>query len=74
MLAGAAAEKDYSSQRAVRQLQAEVGLRGMLGFVVSAAFTIYAVSKIESFLFSRMYLAVLADVAAEGCRARYLCP
>lgn len=37
-LAGTATDKDYNSQRAVRQVQAEVGLLGMLGFVVSAFF------------------------------------
>lgn len=37
-LAGTATKKDYSSQRAVRQLQVEVSLLGMLGFVVSDAF------------------------------------
>lgn len=37
-VAGTATEKDYSSQRAVRQLQVEVSLLGMLGFVVSDAF------------------------------------
>lgn len=35
--AGTAANQDYSSQRAARQLQAEVALPGMLGCVVSAA-------------------------------------
>ena len=37
-LAGTATNKDYSSQRAVRQLQVDVGFLGMLGFVVSAPF------------------------------------
>ena len=66
-LAGTATGKDYSSQLAVRQLQAVVGSLGVLRLVVSAAFTIYAVWEIQSFFFLRIYLAVLADVADEGC-------
>lgn len=45
-LAGTATKKDYSSQRAVRQLQVEVWLLGMLGFVVSDAFKTLAVWEI----------------------------
>lgn len=71
-LAGTATGKDYSSQPAVRQLQAVVGSPGVLRLVVSAAFTIYAVWEIQSFFFLRIYFAVLADVAAEGCWACYL--
>lgn len=36
--AGTTTNTDYSSQQAVRQLRVEVGLQGMLGFVVSASF------------------------------------
>lgn len=69
-LAGTATAWDYSSQRAVRQLQAAVGSLGLIRLLVSASFTIYAVWEIQSFFFLKIYLAVLRDVeAAEGCRS-----
>nr|CAI9713851.1 unnamed protein product [Rangifer tarandus platyrhynchus] len=69
-LAGTATAWDYSSQRAVRQLQAAVGSLGLIRLLVSAAFTIYAVWEIQSFFFLKIYLAVLRDVeAAEGYRS-----
>lgn len=67
-LAGTATGWDYSSQRAVRQLQAAVGSLGLIRLLVSAAFTIYTVWEIQSF-FLKIYLAELRDVEAEGCRS-----
>ena len=67
-LAGTATGRDYNSQRAVRQIQVEVRLLGMLGFVVSAVF--HNLGSLEDLeLLFLAYLAVLTNVVAEDCRA-----
>lgn len=54
-LAGTATNVDYSSQWAVRQLQVEGGLPGMLGIVVSTTLAVKAVGKSWCFFLETVF-------------------